>query len=336
MNPDRSDAFLRSLPGRLREAIAADEPMCRHTSMRVGGPADLYFRATLSADLADLVAAAQRLDFPHLVLGGGTNLCVSDRGIRGLVIRNACEALELGPTTCVDSGYPMMRLSQQAARAGLSGLEFAIGLPGTVGGALVSNAGAYRQSICEVVSGLDVVEGGERRNVGAEWMGFAYRDSRLRRGDSPPATVIAATLTLKPGDPAEVLARSRENQRQRIHRQPWHPSAGSFFKNVYDRDLAESLDTLPASMKEAGVVPAGYLSAACGCKGLRVGGAQISERHGNFLVNRGGATAADIRALAAEVKRRVRERFGVELTEEVLFVGEWDGVEPQMNADERR
>jgi UDP-N-acetylmuramate dehydrogenase len=323
MDPDRIAAFLDALPERLRAAVSRCEPMSRHTSLRVGGPADLYVRATVSEDFAAIVALAQQTNFPHFVLGGGTNICVSDLGIRALVICNACEELELGPTTRVDTGYPMMRLSQQAAGAALSGLEFAIGLPGTLGGALVSNAGAYRHSIGEVVASVDVVEHGERKSVGAEWMEFAYRDSRLRRGDRAPAAVIRATLRLEPRPRREILARARENQAQRIHRQPWHPSAGSFFKNVYDRALAESLPTLPAPMKEAGVVPAGYLSSACGCKGLRVGGAQISRRHGNFVVNRGGATAADIRALTAEVKRRVRERFGVELVEEVLFVGQW-------------
>lgn len=324
MDPSRIDAFLALLPARLRAGIVRDEPMSRHTSLRVGGPADLYIRVTASDDLALLVAAAQKLQLPHFVLGGGTNICVSDRGIRGLVVRNACEAFELGPATRADSGTPMMRLSLHATRAGLSGLEFAIGLPGTLGGALVSNAGAYRECIGELVTALDIVEGGERKAVSPEWMGFAYRDSRLRRENPPGAAIIAASLRLAPRPRAETLAKARENQRQRICRQPWHPSAGSFFKNVTDSELARTVPDLPEPLRQAGVVPAGFLSAACGCKGLRVGGAQISVRHGNFVVNRGGATAADIRALTAEVKRRVRDRFGVELTEEVLFVGEWE------------
>src|SRR5207247_5757936 len=132
------------------------------------------------------------------------------------------------------------------------------------------------------------------QTVPPEWMGFSYRDSRLRRLGGPPATIVAVTLKLEKKPRVEILTRARDNQRQRIFKQPWYPSAGSFFKNVYNKELAEQLPDLPAPMKEAGVVPSGYLSAAVGCKGLTVGGAQISVRHGNFVVNRGNATASEI------------------------------------------
>lgn len=321
--PDRLCAFLHDLSPELRRSVRRDEPLWRYTTLRVGGPADLYIRVTNADDLAEVAAAAQRQEIPYFLLGGGSNICVSDKGIRGLVLHNLCRRCEIGPITRVDSGYPIMKLFLDSARASLSGLEFAVGIPGSVGGAMVSNAGAYRQNICDLVVEIDVVEGGVRKRVGPEWMEFSYRDSRLRRPQSPPATIITVTLKLEPKPRVEIMARARENQRQRIYKQPWHPSAGSFFKNVYDRALAESLPDLPAPMKEAGVIPAGYLSAACGCKGLTVGGAQISRRHGNFVVNRGHATANDVRTLAEMVKARVRERFGVELQEEVLYVGEW-------------
>jgi len=323
--PDRLGGFLEALSPKLRHSIRypVKEPLWRYTTLRVGGPADLYIRVAEADDLAEVAAIAQLQGIPYFLLGGGSNICVSDKGIRGLVLHNLCRHCEIGPITRVDSGYPMMQLFLDSARASLSGLEFAVGIPGSVGGAMVSNAGAYRQNICDLVVEIDVVEGGTRKKVGPEWMEFSYRDSRLRRPESPPATIIAVTLKLEPKPRIEIMARARENQRQRIYKQPWYPSAGSFFKNVYNRALAESLPDLPAPMKEAGVVPAGYLSAACGCKGLTVGGAQISRRHGNFVVNRGHATAEDIRTLAEIVKARVRERFGVELQEEVLYVGEW-------------
>jgi UDP-N-acetylmuramate dehydrogenase len=321
--PDRLGGFLEALSPKLRHSIRYKEPLWRYTTLRVGGPADLYIRVAEADDLAEVAAIAQLQGIPYFLLGGGSNICVSDKGIRGLVLHNLCRHCEIGPITRVDSGYPMMQLFLDSARASLSGLEFAVGIPGSVGGAMVSNAGAYRQNICDLVVEIDVVEGGTRKKVGPEWMEFSYRDSRLRRPESPPATIIAVTLKLEPKPRIEIMACARENQRQRIYKQPWYPSAGSFFKNVYNRALAESLPDLPAPMKEAGVVPAGYLSAACGCKGLTVGGAQISRRHGNFVVNRGHATAEDIRTLAEIVKARVRERFGVELQEEVLYVGEW-------------
>ena len=322
-----TQSLFDALPDRIRGEITRNEPLWRFTTLRVGGAADLYYRATDSDALADVIAAAQRLHFPHFVLGGGSNVCISDRGIRGLVIHNECRICDVGEITRVDSGYVFMKLFLDAARRGLSGLEFAVGIPGSVGGAMVSNAGAYRQNICDLVVDGDVVELGERKTVAPEWMGFSYRDSRLRRAGGPPATIIGVTLKLEPKARTEILARARENQRQRIFKQPWYPSAGSFFKNVYDRKLAEQLPELPAAMKEAGVVPSGYLNAAVGCKGLTVGGAQISRRHANFVVNRGRATATDIRTLTGMVKQRVMDRFGVELEEEVLYVGDWPETE---------
>jgi UDP-N-acetylmuramate dehydrogenase len=212
----------------------------------------------------------------------------------------------------------------QTARAGFSGLEWAIGIPGTVGGALVSNAGAYRGNIGPLVTQVRVFADGCDQSVGPEWMEFSYRDSRLRRAGIGPTVILSCRLHLtERGDPDTILAHAKEYQAQRRAKQPYAPSAGSFFKNVVDKALAESLPALPAGMKAAGVVPAGYLSEACGLKGLREGGAEVSEKHANFLINAGGATAGDLRRLAARVKAAVGDRFGVELEEEVLYVGDW-------------
>jgi UDP-N-acetylmuramate dehydrogenase len=277
--------------------------------------------------LITAVSAAQHTNTPYLLLGGGSNVCVSDAGVRGLVIHNACAACKIGQTTTVDTGHSFIELFLKSLKAGLGGLEFAVGIPGTVGGALVSNAGAYRQNICDVVRSLGVVEDGVWKEVQPEWMGFSYRNSRLRQPGTPSAVVVSVTLELEPRPRGEILNNARDNQRQRIFKQPWWPSAGSFFKNVNDKALAEVVPGLTEGMRKAGVVPSGYLSEAVGCKGLAVGGAQISLRHGNFVVNRGNATATDIRQLTAEVKRRVFERFGAQLEEEVLFVGDWSGWE---------
>jgi UDP-N-acetylmuramate dehydrogenase len=207
-------------------------------------------------------------------------------------------------------------------RASLSGLEFAVGIPGTVGGALVSNAGAYRANICDLVRRVEVVEGGERKWVGPEWMEFSYRDSRLRRDGGKPAALLAVELNLKPGCKTKIRLAAKDFQYQRILKQPWEPSAGSWFKNVLDRELAESLPTLPRPMKGAGVVPAGYLTEACGLKGFAIGGAMIAPRHANFIVNRGSATASDLRAVAETAKRHVMDRFGVCLDAEVMCIGD--------------
>jgi UDP-N-acetylmuramate dehydrogenase len=313
------DAVGADLSARVRQGV----PLAPYTTLRVGGPADALIVVETEDELVRAAAAAQTIGIPHFILAGGSNLCISDRGIRGLVIRNRARECTLGERTRVASGHALMALALSAAEAGLSGLEFAIGIPGSVGGALVSNAGAYRRSIAPLVRRLRIVVSGEEQWVEPEWMDFGYRDSRLRRSDGACACLVGAELELTPRPRAEILAEARQYQHNRVHRQPWGPSAGSFFKNVCDRELAQRLPNLPEPLRQAGVVPAGYLSEACGCRGLRNGGAQISPRHGNFIINTGGATAADVRGLAEEVKHRVYERFGARLEEEVIYAGEW-------------
>ena len=311
----------------LGEALKRDEPMARHTTLKVGGPARWFWAASDVEALARVLGLCTQHDIPYLFIGHGSNLLMSDAGYDGLVIQNRCKGCLVGGETAAESGVSFGSLFLQTARAGYGGLEWAIGIPGTVGGALVSNAGAYRGNIGPLVSSVRVFAGGRDQTVGPEWMEFSYRDSRLRRsGVGGGAVVLSCTLTLtERGDPDTILAQAKEYQAQRRAKQPYAPSAGSFFKNVQNKALAESLDILPAGMKAAGVVPAGFLSEACGLKGLRIGGAEVSEKHANFLINAGRATASDLRALAERVKAVVFDRFGVRLEEEVLYVGDWSG-----------
>jgi UDP-N-acetylmuramate dehydrogenase len=306
-----------------RAQVRRNEPMCRHTTLRVGGPADYFINATDTDTLAEVAALAQKLHLPHFLLGEGSNICVSDAGVRGLVLRNGCRNACIDLETHVDAGHNFMSLFVKTMQAGLSGLEFAVGIPGTVGGALVSNAGAYRANICDLVQRVEVVAEGVRSWVEPEWMQFSYRDSRLRRAGGGNAALVSVVLRLTAGIKREIRLKARDIQMQRILKQPWESSAGSFYKNVYDHALAESLPNLPAPMKQVGVVPAAYLSEACGCKGYAVGGAAVSPKHANFIVNRGGAQAGEIRQVAEYVQKCVRERFGVDLEAEVLYVGEW-------------
>ncbi len=307
----------------LRERMRTGVRLAGLTTLRVGGPADAFIEVRSEAELVEASSVAQQVGLQHFILAGGSNLCISDRGIRGLVIYNRARECSLGETTSVASGHGTIPLVLKAAEAGLGGLEFAIGIPGSVGGALVSNAGAYRRWFSPYVRSVRVVTDGSLRTVGPDWMEFAYRNSRLRRPGAEPACLIGADLHLSPRPRAEILAEACEYQHNRIHRQPWEPSAGSFFKNVESREIADRLDGLPERFRTAGVVPAGFLSDACGCRGLRHGGAQISPRHGNFIVNAGDATAGDVRAVAEEIKRRVLDRFGVQLEEEVIYAGDW-------------
>ncbi len=316
-------AALSPLPPTILSALRTEEPLKMHTTLRVGGPAQLFYHAQSRDLLAQLAIAVQQGGVPVMVLGDGSNVCFSDRGVRGLVIRNGCTNATVAPRADVDAGHSLMRLFQKSLNAELTGLEWAVGIPGTVGGALVSNAGAYGGNICDLVSSIDVIERGERKTVSPDWMEFSYRDSRLRRDDTRPAILLGAELELSSGNRREIRLKARDIQYQRICKQPWEPSAGSFFKNIHDHALADSMPGLPPLFKQRGVVTSAFLIDKCGLKGFRIGDAAVSARHANFIVNMGAATAADVRALAATVRSTVNERFGISLEEEVLYSGDW-------------
>jgi UDP-N-acetylmuramate dehydrogenase len=181
--------------------LRLNEPLKNYTTLRVGGPADLFYRATNIEEFAQVVITAHQLRVPTFILGLGSNLLVSDKGIRGLVVYNCCRCIEVGEITFSESGAPFQLLFLKAAQAGLSGLEFAVGIPGTVGGALISNAGAFRENIGDLVETIDVVVEGERQRVTKEWMQFSYRDSILRRPDPPPRGYTGSNLASAPWRP---------------------------------------------------------------------------------------------------------------------------------------
>lgn len=306
-----------------------DAPLRYFTTLKAGGTADRLVRARDIDGLATTAIECHTLDEPLMILGWGSNVLPSDAGVRGTVTLNGASAIEVQEERIVaDSGAGYQDLWLAAAQAGLTGLEFAVGIPGSIGGALVSNAGAYRSDISRLAIRIEVVEAGVRKWVEPEWMGFRYRDSRFRQSHLPPAVILRVELRLAPGDPKAIYDAAREWQRQRISKQPPSASAGSFFKNVVDRELAERIEGLTPGMRESGVIPAGFLIEACGLKGQRLGGAMIGARHANFLLNVGGATATELRSLAHHARARVRERFGVEVEEEVLYVGDWSGFVP--------
>jgi len=257
-------------------------------------------------------------------IGWGSNVLPADAGVPGLVVLNRTRRIVVGEDEVeVDSGVGFGDLFVKTAQYGFAGLEFAVGIPGSIGGALVSNAGAYRSSVAEFLTELEVVTPAGRAWVGPEWMGFAYRDSVLRRPGAPPALILRVRMRLPHGEPKRIYDEAREYQRQRISKQPPSPSAGSFFKNVTDPELARSIPGLTDGMRAAGVIPAGFLIEACGLKGHRIGGAALGVRHANFLLNVGEARASDLRALAELAQERVREKFRVSLEPEVLYLGRW-------------
>lgn len=295
------------------------------TTLRAGGPADFFLRADDVDALADGARWAWKRGLRVTPIGWGSNVLPADAGVPGLVILNRTARLHVSSQGEVeaDSGVGFGDLFVKTAQRSLAGLEFAVGIPGSIGGALVSNAGAYRSSIAEFLTDLEVATPAGRAWVGPEWMGFAYRDSVLRRPGAPQALVLRVRMRLPKGEPKRIYDEARDYQRQRISKQPPSPSAGSFFKNVVDPALAQTIPGLTDGMRAAGVIPAGFLIEACGLKGHRLGGAMLGVRHANFLLNVANATASDLRVLAELAQARVRDRFGVALEPEVLYLGRW-------------
>ena len=286
--------------------MACDEPMSRHTSFRVGGPAKRMAFPDRGEQLVLLLDQAERLGARPLVIGNGTNLLAPDEGLDRLVIDTSTgmdrlEAGDASGTVTAEAGVSLARLADFACRQGLTGLEFAHGIPGTVGGAVCMNAGAYGGEMAQVVSEVSVLfpEAGIRTLSGAD-LAFGYRRSFLT--ERPDAVVLRASFRLGPGDPDAIRASMRELMEKRRASQPleW-PSAGSTFKRPEGHF-------------------AGTLIDQCGLKGLTVGGAQVSEKHAGFVINRGGASAADIRGLIRQIQERVLAETGVRLEPEVKII----------------
>jgi len=282
-----------------------NEPMSRHTSLHVGGPADSFVRVASEDDLRGAVAVTRQHELPIFVLGGGTNLLVADRGIRGVVIENAwSEATVDGETVTAASGTPTAHVAAVAARGGLLGLEWMATVPGTVGGAVHGNAGAFGTETADVILDAELMDlNGDAWTASRADLGYAYRTSALQ---GTPVIVVRARFHGTQGDRDTAVRRIKDMANERAAKQPLaQPNTGSIFRNP------------PGDF-------AGRLIEAAGLKGHRLGGAMVSEKHANFIVNAADATAAQIRDLMRLCQREVRERFGVDLVPEVELVGQWE------------
>jgi UDP-N-acetylmuramate dehydrogenase len=288
-----------------------DEPLARFTTMRVGGPADLFATAHNAFELRALVRFARQRDLPHVILGRGSDLVISDRGIRGLVIQARAEGSRFdGERYTADAGVPMARAATETQKAGLTGLEFGLAIPGTVGGAVWANAGAHGSDVAGVLESARVLDGaGSESIVPVADLGLSYRDSRFKHAsaDGPSELILDATFRLAPAEPDVIKERLDDIRRWRQAHQPLGlPSAGSVFRNP-DGDSA------------------GRLIEAAGLKGFRIGGAVVSEKHANFIVNDQKGTAADVRRVGDHVRDVVAKETGIELVYEVEFLGDWEG-----------
>ncbi len=302
-----------------------DQRLDLYTTLKAGGRAEYFEIARSREDLVKHELFSRQQGLKQTILGWGSNVLPSDLGVSGLVTVNGARSIQVNQSGLVeaDCGAAFQDLFLKTAQAGLGGFEFAVGIPGTVGGALVSNAGAYRNQVSAFLTEIEVVENGVREWRSPEFMKFSYRDSLLREVNPPAITLLAVRFQLEKRDSKLVYDDARDYQRQRIGKQPPSASAGSFFKNVVDADLAQKIEGLTPGMREAGVIPAGFLIEQCGLKGKRLGGAMIGARHANFMLNVGGATASEIRRLAEHAAAQVHDRFGVGLEEEALYLGNW-------------
>ena len=285
-------------------AVLREEPMKKHTTFRIGGPARFFCRPGTAAQLARTIAACKDAGMPWYVLGNGSNILVSDEGYEGVVIQlfHNLEAIRIdGCRLEAEAGVLLSRAAHTAAREGLTGLEFASGIPGTLGGALVMNAGAYGGEMKQVVKEAFVMNAdGETLTLTGEELELGYRTSIVARKGY---VVLSALLELQKGDPEAIAARMEELKAARTSKQPLeYPSAGSTFKR-----------------------PEGYFAGKlimdAGLRGYTRGGAQVSEKHCGFVINRGGATAEDVLGLIRHVQEEVGRQFGIELEMEVKTLG---------------
>lgn len=284
--------------------IIKNEPMKNHTSFKIGGMADEFCTASSKEEIAELINYANEKSIPYFIMGNGSNILVSDKGIRGLVIKISGDfsGYEIsGNVIKAESGALLSTLAKAAQKSGLSGMEFAGGIPGTLGGAVYMNAGAYGGEMSGIVKSVTYLKNGEIKKI-EDGFGFGYRRSIFA---DLGAVILEAELELKNGNPEEIKAKMEDYKTRRTEKQPLSmPSAGSVFKRPEGHF-------------------AGRLIEDAGLKGFQIGGAKVSEKHSGFIVNTGGATAKDVLALIRYIQKTVKEKFDVELETEVKIVGEF-------------
>lgn len=298
MSREKKQSFLKK---KLGEKVRLDEPLGRHTTFKIGGPADLFYEAETEEELVKAINFSRQLEVPFLILGGGSNVLVSDEGFRGMVIKNQASNIKFQDERIITgSGTSLAKLVEEAASHSLTGLEFAVGIPGTIGGAVVGNAGVKEKAIGDGVEKVKVLdERGETLEFKREDCQFKYRASRFQKEEK---VILEVALNLAKKDEVvirEEMLRFLEARKD----QPKEPSAGSIFKNPPGKSAGELIEQ-------------------AGLKGELLGQAQISEKHANWIVNLGGASCQDVLELLSLAKSQVRAKFDLELEEEIQIVDE--------------
>ena len=302
-------------------------PLAQLTTFKIGGPAEFFYEISDSEELKEIVSQAQQMKKPVFILGGGSNLLVSDSGFKGIVIKlKSLSEIEVKNTEdgfilSVDAGITLAKLLAKAIEIGGEGLEWAAGIPGTVGGTIFGNAGAYGQSMSQCILKVKTLnpKNFEIKEFLPEDCQFDYRDSVFKKNGF---VILSAEIFLKKGDKNLIQKKVIEYSKERAVKNPPQPSAGCVFKNIpLSKVNDEQLVKIPPDKIKGGKIPVGYLIEQCGLKGYQIGGAQISSQHANFFVNLGNATAKDVYKLIKLAKQKVLEKFGLKLEEEIRYLG---------------
>ncbi|MDD3487437.1 MAG: UDP-N-acetylmuramate dehydrogenase [Candidatus Moranbacteria bacterium] len=326
--------------------IKENIPLAPLTTFKIGGPARYFSEAGSGEEIIEALEFAREKSLPVFVMGGGSNILVSDKGFEGLVIKIQSTSYKIHDTNIeCGAGCQLSTIVRESIKSGLTGLEWAAGIPGTIGGAVRGNAGAYGGTMADSVESVRVVEIPIAKSQASNKFSifnfqfskksefqisnfknkdckFSYRDSIFKR--NPNLIILSVKLGLQKGSREESEKRIKEIISKRREKQPADfPSAGSFFKNpsVKKADLLRIFESDTGMEARGGKIPAGYLIDGAGMRGKKIGGAMVSEKHANFIVNTGGATAENVMMLAAIIKTRVRNRFDIQLQEEVQMVG---------------
>lgn len=320
--------FGATLQARFGTQFKEREPLAKHLNFRIGGPARYFVEAKTRQDIVDAVALAVAGGVAWFVIGGGSNTLASDVGFDGLAVKAANRALKIeGTRVMAEAGVISAAIARATAERGLRGFEWAISLPGTIGGAVRGNAGCFGGETKDAVESVRVLHDGKQETLRASEMEFRYRHSVFKTPERSHDVILDVTLLLREGDSAEAMAQLEKNLAGRKASQPLgSSSAGCMFKNFEYIDAAEiaKLDAkygVPEEYKIRKRIPAGWIIDQLGLKGMQVGDAMVSEIHGNFLVNKGNATADEIVQIIALVKSKVRDEVGIQLHEEVQYLG---------------
>jgi UDP-N-acetylmuramate dehydrogenase len=325
---------LESLQNILGNKVLENEPLSRYSTFKIGGPAKYFFIAENIEEIIKSVKAAKELGIKFYVIGGGSNILFADAGFDGLVIKIKNEKLKIKNYNSkfkmieAEAGVTLSRLVEAAMEEGLTGLEWAAGIPGTVGGAVRGNAGAYGHAIGEVVEEVEALQivndKLQMTNYKNEECKFGYRESVFKHNKD---IILKIVLKLSNGDKNKIKEEMDKILKLRGKKIPIEPSAGSFFKNVdATNEIVKTIkkythEDVPSDFIFKGKIPAAWLIERCGLKGKQIGGVKVSEKHSNFLINCGTAKAEEVIILASLIKMKVRDEFGIQLQEEVEYVG---------------